>query len=345
MSAKAVIHKAMTTPLKDIAKQLVAQGKGILAADESMGTCGKRFQKYGIPETAEIRRKWRELLFATLGIEEGLSGVILFDETIRQKTADGVLFAEFLASRGIIPGIKVDEKTEPILSSPEEAVTKGLDGLSKRFSEYAKMGAKFTKWRAVIKIGAGLPTTECIAENARRMAEYAFESQKAGLVPIPEPEVLLDGTHSMERCEEVIARTLKATFEEIAKKDIALNGLILKTSMVLPGKDSNERASAKEIAVATVRTLLSVVPREVAGVVFLSGGQSEQEATERLCEIVKEGKRKKSPWPFSFSYSRALQDSVMKTWAGKEENAEKAQEVFAKRVEETSVASRGEYIK
>src|SRR3989338_835646 len=335
----------MSNELNRIARELVEAGKGILAADESMGTCGKRFQKYGIPETPETRRAWRELLFSTRGIEKGLSGVILFDETIRQKTSDSVPFAEFLAKRGIIPGIKVDEKTEVIANSPEEVVTKGLSGLSERLSQYATMGAKFTKWRAVIKIGEGLPSSECIAENARRMAEYAFESQKAGLVPILEPEVLLDGTHSIERCEEVIARTLKATFEEIAKKNIALNGLILKTSMVLPGKDSNERASAKEIAVATVRTLLSVVPREVAGVVFLSGGQSEQEATERLCEIVKEGRRKKSPWPFSFSYSRALQDSVMKTWAGKEENAEKAQEVFAKRVEETSVASRGEYIK
>ena len=242
----------MPHALNDIAQRLLAPGKGILAADESMGTCDKRFDKYGIQKTPEMRRQWRELLFSTPEIEKGLSGVILFDETIRQKTKDGVPFAKFLAARGILPGIKVDQKTEPLPDSFQEEVTKGLDGLSTRLSEYAKLGAKFTKWRAVIRIGDKLPTKQCLHENAKRMAEYAGESQIAGLVPIIEPEVLLHGTHSLLRSEKVLTETLSAVFQEIQKAKVALSGLILKSSMALPGNESGEKASAKQIAEATL---------------------------------------------------------------------------------------------
>lgn len=327
--------------LQHVAKQLLARGKGILAADESPSTNKKRFDKYGIPDTPEMRRKWRELLFTTPDIEDGLSGVILFDETIRQSTSEGVPFAKFLSGRGIIPGIKVDQKTEPLAEASEEEVTKGLPGLSERLSEYAKMGAMFTKWRAVIRIGNGLPTSTCIDENARRIAAYALASQEAGLVPIAEPEVLLDGAHSFMRCEEVIKQTLTAVFAHLKQASVALNGLLLKTSMVLPGKDSGERVTPRQVAEATVRVLMNAVPKEVAGIVFLSGGQTPEEATERLNEIAKEGKVKGAPWPLTFSYSRALQDTVMAAWIGKDENRTRAQEIFKKRVAETARASKG----
>ncbi len=347
--------------LQSIAKQLVHNGKGILAADESMSTCGKRFKKYGIPETPEMRRKWRELLLLAPGIEKGLSGVILFDETIRQETSDGEPFAEYLAGRGIVPGIKVDQKTEPFDSaqgkpfdsaqdktpsgSPEEEVTKGLEGLSEHLREYVGLGAKFTKWRAVIRIKDNLPTDACIEENAVRMARYALESQKAGLVPIIEPEVLLDGNHSFARCEEVVERVLAVVFARVKEIGASCDGLLLKTSMVLPGKESGEAKSAHEVAKATVRALIATVPKEVAGVVFLSGGQTPREATERLNEIVREGKKQNAPWPLTFSYSRALQETVMEAWLGKDENVATAQKVFLKRVEETAAAARGEYNK
>ncbi len=329
-----------TETLQKIAGELVTKGKGILAADESESTCGKRFDKYGIPKTAEVRREWRELLFSSPEIEKGLSGIILFDETIRQKTSDGTPFAEFLASRGIIPGIKVDQKTEVFGGSPVEEVTNGLVGLPERLAEYAKMGAKFTKWRAVIRIGNGLPTKSCLQENSKRMAEYAFESQKAGLVPIVEPEVLLDGNHSLKRCEEVIKETLEETFSAIAEKGVNLPGLILKSSMVLPGKDSGETATAKQIAEATVRVLKATVPKEVGGIVFLSGGQTPTQATENLNEMAKIPNK---PWKLTFSYSRALQDTVMAEWLGKMENVGKAQEVFRRRVLATALASEGQW--
>lgn len=329
--------------LNAVAKTLVAPGKGILAADESTGTCDKRFDARGIPKTPESRRKWRELLFTTSGIETGLSGIILFDETIRQQTSGGEPFAEYIATRGIIPGIKVDQKTEPFAGSPEEEATKGLEGLAERLREYAGFGAKFTKWRAIIRIGAGLPTEGCIAENARRMALYAKESQKAGLVPVLEPEVLLDGAHTLQRSEEVIGDALRAVFKEARKIGCDLTGLLLKSSMALPGKDSGVRAAPADIADATLRVLSASVPRKVPGVVFLSGGQSAEEATERLNEIVKKGRARRAPWRLTFSYSRALQDPVMNAWAGKEENVRGAQEIFRKRVEETAAAARGAY--
>lgn len=329
----------------------MAKGKGILAADESDSTCAKRFDKYDIPKTAEMRRLWRELLFTTPEIEKGLSGIILYDETLRQRTSAGVPFAEYLVSRGILAGIKVDQKTEPLKNSPEEEVTKGLDGLSARLAEYVKLGATFTKWRAVIRIGEGLPTAECINENARRLAAYARECQKEGLVPILEPEVLLDGTHTLARSEAVLTETLRSVFNEAQKAGADLSGLILKSSMALPGKESPPQGSGQagsgvtpqEIAEATLRALVASVPPEVAGIVFLSGGQTPEEATIRLNAIAQLAQEKKAPWPISFSYSRALQDLVLKEWAGNEATRKKAQQVFTKRVSETAAASRGEY--
>lgn len=323
-----------------MASKLMAKGRGLLAADESNGTCDKRFEVYGITTNAETRRAWRELLFTTPEIERGLSGVILFDETIRQNASSGKPFVEVIESRGILAGIKVDQKTKPLPNSPLEEVTDGLLGLKERLSEYAKMGAKFTKWRAVIHIGEKLPTTQCLLENAKRMTEYAFESQQAGLVPIVEPEVLLNGTHTAERCEAVIKETMSILFTALAKSKVDLKGLILKTSMVLPGKDSGQTSSAKEIAGASVRVLKASVPAEVAGIVFLSGGQTPIQAVENLNEMAKIPDK---PWPLTFSYSRALQDPVMKAWAGKEENLTLAQEIFRRRVLTAAAASEGCY--
>lgn len=331
----------MSKDLNAIANQLLAHGKGILAADESGSTCDKRFDTYGIQKTPEMRRAWRELLFSTPGIEKGLSGVILFDETIHQKTSAGVPFAEFLAKRSILPGIKVDQKTEPLQDSPDEEVTKGLEGLPQRLSGYAKLGATFTKWRAVIRIGAGLPTEGCLLENARRLAKYAKQSQEAGLVPIIEPEVLLDGAHTLLRSEAVLTETLRVVFQEMHKAKVALSSLILKSSMALPGNTSGEKVSTEQIAQATLRAFFSSVPSEVSGIVFLSGGQTPEEATERLNRIVKTAREQNAPWRLTFSYSRALQEPVLKAWHGNHANTETAQQIFQKRVEETALASEG----
>ena len=329
--------------LLQIITQLLARGKGILAADESIGTCDKRFEKYGVAKTPEMRRAWRELLFSTSHIEHGLSGVILFDETIRQKTSGGVPFAEFLARRGILPGIKVDQKTELLAGSPHEEITKGLEGLPERLAEYEKMGARFAKWRAVIQIGEGLPTERCLLENAKRLAKYAKDCQDAGLVPILEPEVLLDGTHTLVQNEEVLTEALQVVFDEARKAKVNLSALILKSSMALPGKESGEQASTAQVAEATVHALAASVPKEVPGIVFLSGGQSPEDATTRLNEVVRRAERQHAPWHLSFSYSRALQDPVLAAWAGRDENRATAQAIFEKRVNETARASTGSF--
>lgn len=326
--------------LHDIAAKLVAKPKGILAADESLKTCDKRFDSVGVAKTPEMRAAWRELLFTTPDVEQGLSGVILYDETIRQKSSTGVPFAELLQSRGIIAGIKVDKGPVPIPESPNEKITEGLEGLAERLSEYYALGARFTKWRAVIAIGEGLPTKGCLKQNARILTEYARESQKAGLVPIVEPEVLLDGTHTIERCEAVVIETLKTLFAALERGGVDLGGLILKTSMVLPGKDSGKTATAKEVAEATIRALKAAVPKRVAGVVFLSGGQTPIQATENLNEMVKLGG---TPWPLTFSYSRALQDATLKAWAGNSAAVKAVQAVFRMRVLAASAASLGTY--
>ncbi|MDO8482748.1 MAG: class I fructose-bisphosphate aldolase [bacterium] len=325
--------------LNEVAAELVAKGKGILAADESGRTADKRFEAVGIPKTEEMRRKWRELLFTTPGIEEALSGVILFDETIRQSSG-GITFPNLLAAKGIMPGIKVDKGTVDLTGSVGEKITEGLDGLEERLAEYSKMGAKFAKWRAVITIGENLPSKQCLQTNADILSQYAIFCQEAGIVPMVEPEVLLDGTHTLERCEEVLVETLKTLFDTLPKYKVDLKGLILKSSMALPGKDSGQKVSAKEIAEATVRALKASVPKEVAGVVFLSGGQTSIQATENLNEMAKIADK---PWPLTFSYSRALQEPVMKAWLGKDENVKAAQDIFRKRVLATAAASEGRY--
>lgn len=334
--------REMDNQLHAIAQRLVAKGKGILAADESTNTANKRFAAVGIEQTEEMRRQYRQLLFSTPGIEEFLNGVILFDETIRQKTGSGVPFAQSLSEKGITPGIKVDEGTVDFEGHPGEKITKGLDGLAQRLKEYYAMGARFTKWRAVIAIGQGIPSQDAIQENARILAEYAATSQAEGFVPIVEPEVLLDGDHPIERAEEVTTHTLRTVFDALHSKEVDVSGLILKSSMVLSGKDCSQQANAKQVAEATTRTLKHSVATEVAGIVFLSGGQSPQQATENLSEIIKLGQQ---PWPLTFSFSRALQEPVLETWRGNSANMEAAQQAFLKRLRLNQFALTGSYTK
>jgi fructose-bisphosphate aldolase class I len=326
--------------LSKIAKQMVAEGKGILAADESMNTVGKRFASINLENTEDNRRAFREMLLTAPGEGEFVSGVILFDETIRQNTSSGKSFVEVLNSEGILPGIKVDQGLADFNGSSIEKVTKGLDGLASRLQEYVSLGAKFCKWRSVITIGDGAPTDANIRQNAKDLAAYALECQKAGLVPMVEPEVLLEGSHSIEQAEEASTKILKALFEELENAGVLLEGLILKTSMVLPGKNFGKKAAPSEIAKATLEVFNQVLPKNLPGVVFLSGGQGDIEATENLDAINKLGKQ---PWPLTFSYARALQDAATKTWAGKQENMEKAQKVFMHRAKMNSLASQGKY--
>lgn len=321
------------TKLQGIAEALVAPGKGILAADESTKTIQKRFDKIGVQSTPEMNLAYRKMLFTTSGIEEFISGVILYDETIRQNI-DGVPVPKYLESRGILPGIKVDKGAWKLANFPEEKTTEGLDGLRDRLTEYKEMGAKFAKWRAVITIGDGIPTDTCIESNAESLAQYAALCQEADIVPIIEPEVLMDGDHDLARCQEATAKTLKVVFDRLVVHKVALEGVILKPNMVISGKDCATQASASEIAKATIETFLKVVPKEVPGIVFLSGGQTPDEATENLAEINKIG----GPWQLSFSYGRALQDEALKTWAGKEENIPAAQKAFLERCKKVSQA-------
>lgn len=326
--------------LKKIAQAMVAQKKGILAADESLPTIEKRFKSINIDNSEENRRVYREVIFTTPGIEEFISGVILFDETMHHKTSDNVSFVEFLKNIGIIPGIKVDEGTEALPSSPNEKVTKGLESLPARLPKYYEMGAGFAKWRAVITIGEGIPTDQCIDENTERLAEYARLCQGSGIVPMVEPEVLMDGSHTIEQCEEATARTLQALFSSLAKKEVFLPGLILKTNMVLSGKECPVQADLEEVARRTVDTLKKTVPPEVTGIAFLSGGQNDILATARLNEINKTGPY---PWEVSFSYSRALLGPALKAWSGKAENVKAAQNAFYKRAKLNAAARQGKY--
>lgn len=326
--------------LYEVARALVAPKKGILAADESFPTIEKRFKSIGIESTGENRRAYREMLFTTPGIEEFLSGVILFDETMHQRTHDDEPFVELLQKKGILLGIKVDEGTEAMPASPDEKVTKGLEGLPSRLPTYYGIGARFTKWRAVIAIGGGLPTDACITENAKRLAEFAKLSQENSLVPIIEPEVLMDGDHTIEQCQDATAKTLQAAFQAIKEKGIVLQGALLKTNMVLSGKECSVQAGLKEVAKRTVITLRDSVPPSVPGVVFLSGGQDDILATERLNAIEKLGPH---PWQVSFSYSRALQGPALRAWGGKAENVAAAQTAFYKRAKLNSEARNGTY--
>ncbi|MCL5666487.1 MAG: fructose-bisphosphate aldolase class I [Patescibacteria group bacterium] len=335
-----MIEPSKILELNKVAKQMVAAGKGILAADESFNTIEKRFAKINLPSTEENRRAYREMLFAAPGIGEYISGVIMFDETIRQRATDGHTFVTILEKAGVLPGIKVDLGTKEMDDSPNEKVTKGLEGLPDRLAQYARFGAKFAKWRAVIAIDEELPTEANIGQNARDLANYALACQEAGLVPMVEPEVLMDGSHTLERCEEVSLKVLEAVFAELKNAGVAFEGMILKTNMVLPGKDSGQAAVPEEIAAATLEVFKKALPSTLAGQAFLSGGQSEKEATVNLNAINKLGPH---PWPLTFSYGRALQDSALKIWAGKPENARAAREIFLHRAKMNGLAAEGKY--
>src|SRR5687767_8679079 len=329
-----------TALLAKTAAAMVAKGKGLLAADESAGTCETRFKSVGVDCTEENRRTYRGLLFTTPGIEQYVSGVILFDETIRQKTNDGVPFAEYLAKKGILPGIKVDAGAKNLPLCPGEKVTEGLDNLPKRLEEYFKLGARFAKWRAVITIGKNLPTHTCIYANAHALARYAAACQAASIVPMIEPEVLLDGGHSAERSEEVHEATLRATYAAMAAYNVSIEHLILKTSMVLSGKENARQAGVDEVAERTVRVLRRTVPAAQPGIVFLSGGQSDEAATAHLNAMAA---MKGLPWPLTFSYSRALQNAALKTWRGQAGNVGAAQKAFHHRAHMNGLAAQGKW--
>jgi fructose-bisphosphate aldolase class I len=322
------------------AQALVAEGKGILAADESTPTMEKRLRGIGLESTERRRREYREILFTTEGIGEFISGVILFDETIRQRAADGTAFPEVLRDQGLIAGIKVDKGTTPLAGFPDELVTDGLDGLRSRLEEYRTVGARFAKWRAVISIGDGRPTTTCVEANAHALARYAALSQEAGLVPIVEPEVLMDGAHSLERCAEVTAATLRAVYEHLGRHRVILEASLLKPNMVLSGKDCPVQAGLDEVADATIAVLRETVPAAVPGIVFLSGGQSEEDATVRLDAM---NRRDPQPWELSFSFGRALQAPVLRAWAGNEANHDVAQAAFLHRAAMNGAARNGSY--
>ena len=326
--------------LVSTAHDLVAEGKGILAADESSGTIKRRLDSINVPSTEENRRAYRELLFTTAGVEAFISGIILYDETLRQKAQDGTPFPTVLAQRGIIPGIKVDKGTIEPPGFPGETVTEGLDGLRGRLAEYRDLGARFTKWRAVITIGAGIPTAFCLQANAHALARFAALSQEAGLVPIVEPEVLMDGDHTIERCEEVSAATLQEVFAQLHAHRVLLEGMLLKPSMVLSGKSCPQQASVDEVAEATVRCFRRVIPAAMPGIVFLSGGQSAKQATERLNAMNAMGEH---PWALSFSYGRALQGPVLESWHGNTANVPTAQQCFFQRAKLNSIARYGKY--
>lgn len=322
------------------ARYIVSPGKGILAADESTGTIKKRFDTINVASTEESRRSYRELLFTTPGVEKYVSGVILYDETIRQKSSSGVPLAKILADSGQVPGIKVDKGAKSLAGHPGELVTEGLDGLRERLAEYKDLGARFAKWRAVIDIGPGIPTRACVQANAHALARYAALCQEADIVPIVEPEVLMDGAHDIETCAQVTEWTLRTLFAELYEAGVALEGALLKPNMVLPGKKAPKQASPEEIAAATVKILRRAVPAALPGIVFLSGGQTPQQATENLNAMNAMGAH---PWELSFSYGRALQEPVLKTWSGLAENTAAAQSAYLHRAWCNSEARFGRY--
>jgi len=325
--------------LHDTAREIVADKRGILAADESSGTIKKRFDSIGVESTEENRRFYRGLLFTTQGMEEYIGGVILYDETIRQRADDGTPFPDVLSSKGVVPGIKVDTGAHDMAGFPGEKVTEGLDGLRARLEEYVRLGARFAKWRAVITIGDRIPTDACIHANAHALARYAALCQEAGLVPIVEPEVLMDADNTIDVCHEATARTLHATFDELDAQHVDLKGALLKPNMVISGKGCAEQAPSDRIAELTIDCFLRHVPAAVPGIVFLSGGQSEVQATENLNAINRIG----GPWALSFSYGRALQQSALSAWGGDAANADAAQAAFFHRARMNSLAVAGEW--
>ena len=326
--------------LATIARAMVAPGKGILAADESSPTIKKRFDSIGVESTEDRRRAYREMLFTTEGCEEFISGVILYDETIRQSSSKGVSFPKLLQSKGIVPGIKVDMGAKPLPACPGEKVTEGLDGLRDRVAEYYGLGARFAKWRAVITIGDGIPSDTCLSTNAHALARYAALCQEGGLVPIVEPEVIMDGPHSIEDCENVTTRALQLVFAELAEQRVSLEGMLLKPNMVLSGTECKHQASVAAVAEATVRCFRRTVPAAVPGIVFLSGGQSDELATAHLNEMNRMGPQ---PWELSFSYGRALQAPAIKAWGGKDETAAAGSRAFAHRARCNGAARHGKY--
>ena len=329
---------ALTT-LEDIAAYLVSDGKGFLAADESTGTIGKRFDAINTESTEDSRRDYRELLFRAEGMQDNIGGVILFDETLRQNAEDGTPLKDLINSTGALPGIKVDKGISPFNDS-EEVVTGGLEDLNERCAEYAALGAKFTKWRAVIKIGNGIPTQECIDANMKALADYAKIVQNNNMVPMVEPEVLMDGDHSVQSCFEATAKCLKTLFSMLNANDVSLKGAILKPNMVVSGTEAPIQASVSEVAELTLKVLKENVPSDLAGIAFLSGGQSDLLATEHLDAMNKLGKL---PWPLSFSYGRALQQPALKAWMGQSDNKEAAQKAFSHRALMNKLASKGEW--
>ena len=331
----------MSEDLESVSATLVANGKGILASDESVGTLTRRFDSLGIPSTEQSRRAYREMLFTTPGAAEFISGAILYDETIRQKSSGGMPLAEVLASNGIVPGIKVDTGAEPLAGFPEERVTEGLDGLRDRLEEYHGMGARFAKWRAVIRITDALPSPACVSANAHALARYAALCQEQQLVPIVEPEVLMDGAHTIERCDEVTGAVLHAVFHALFEQGVSLEKMLLKPSMVIAGKDCGRQASVPEVATATLRCLRRYVPAAVPGIVFLSGGQKDRVATAHLNAINRLPGPK--PWKISFSYGRALQDAAMAAWHGRDENVKAGQQALYHRARCNGAAASGEY--
>jgi fructose-bisphosphate aldolase class I len=328
--------------LTDTARALVAGDKGLLAMDESNATCNKRFAALGIPQTEAVRRDWRELIVTAPGLGDSISGAILFDETIRQKTNAGQPFAKALEGVGIIPGIKVDMGAKPLAGHPGETVTEGLDGLRERLAEYAGMGARFAKWRGVIAIGNGLPTRACIRVNAHALARYAALCQEAGLVPIVEPEVLMDGDHSLARCAEVTEEVLHRTFAELRAQGVLLEGMLLKPNMVLPGQKAAEQSGVEAVAEATVNCLLRTVPAAVPGVAFLSGGQPASLASARLNEMNLKFKSR-MPWALTFSFSRAVQQPALDAWKGDAAHVAVAQQALVLRTRANQAARRGAY--
>lgn len=324
--------------LYTIIAQLLQAGKGILAADESDATAGKRLEIAGLPNQSGNRQDFREIMFTAPGIEEFLSGVILYDSTIRESTDQGVPFVDVLAARGIVPGIKVDMGTKEYKQFPGEVITEGLDGLSDRLREYYALGARFTKWRAVVTIGETIPTDECLRLNATLFALYALRVQEAGMVPIVEPEVMFPGTHTLAQAEAVTTRTLQILFETLRQFKVDLKGVILKSSMVLAGSLNPDQSSAADVAAATLRTFQLGVPKDVGGIVFLSGGQTPKRATENLNAIAQFGKQ---TWPITFSFSRALEEPVLVAWQGKPENILSAQKALVSSLKQNGLAQQG----
>jgi len=335
-------HEVNFEALVNTAHEMVADGKGLLAIDESAGTCDKRFAQWGIPQNAETRRQYRELIANTPGLGESISGVILFDETIRQRKDDGTPFAKAFTDLGILPGIKVDKGAKPMAAFPGEKITEGLDGLRERLAEYARMGARFAKWRAVLCISDGLPTQGCIEANAHALARYAALCQEAGLVPVVEPEVLMEGAHTLETCGEVTERVLRTVFRELYSQRVRLEGMILKPNMVLPGASCPTQQTVDEVADATVECLLRAVPAAVPGVAFLSGGQSGEIASARLNAMNVRFKAR-LPWAVGFSYGRAIQEPALQIWHGDPRNKVAAQQALYHRATCDRAARLGEY--